>query len=82
MDVIFSSHARYQINERNISSQVVLDVVAKPDKVKTQSNLRKQALKKITYHNKKYLLVVIYEETKNYQKVITVFLTSKIKKYF
>jgi len=79
--IIFTNHSRYQLRERSIDKKLVLKTINSPDKIILQHEIRKQAVKLIKRNKKKYLIVVIYEETSRSKKVITAFLTSKIKKY-
>ena len=81
MKIIFSDHARYQMRVRKLTANQVRLVVAKPDSFYTQSDGRIQAKKKEIYAGKTYLLVVIYEQGKESIEIVTVFRTSKIKKY-
>ena len=81
MKITFSDHARYQIRVRELTAKQVRLVVTKPDSFRAQSDGRIQAAKKEIYAGKTYLLVVIYEQDKQRVEVITVFRTSKIKKY-
>ncbi|MDI6591355.1 MAG: DUF4258 domain-containing protein [Patescibacteria group bacterium] len=78
MKIIFSKHARYQMSERNISEKEIVLTLLNPDKTISQLGGKFQAVKLI---NKNYLIVVIYRQTNSIKKVITAFLTSKIKKY-
>jgi len=79
--IVFSSHAKWQLVERKISEREVLETIGKPASIVRQPNGRFQALKIREREGKKYLLVIIYEETSSVQEIITVFYTSKIKKY-
>lgn len=79
--IVFSSHAKWQLLERKISEREVLETVEKPDNITQQPNGRFQALKTKERQGKEYLLVVIYEGTPLVQEIVTVFYTSKIKKY-
>lgn len=79
--IIFTDHAIYQIRERNISEQFVKQALRKPDKTFLQTNFRKKIIKKFKQRRKNYLLIVVCEEQDGMKKVITAFITSKIKKY-
>ncbi|KKS33852.1 MAG: hypothetical protein UU96_C0013G0009 [Parcubacteria group bacterium GW2011_GWC2_42_13] len=79
--IVFSSHALYQMRERNIPRRLVIATLNYPDRTAAQSNQRVRAVKLFKRNKKKYLIVTIYEERANVQKVITVFITSKIKKF-
>lgn len=69
------------MEERKISEKEIISTLSEPDKIILQSNQKFQAVKLTKRGNKKYLLVVIYSKTGLTKKVITAFLTAKIKKY-
>ena len=77
----FSDHALNQMRERDISREFIKETINHPDKIISQSQ-RTKALKFFANKDKEYLYVVIYENTAGISKVITAFITSKIKKYF
>ena len=79
--IIFSTHAKLQLVERKISEREVIETINKPTKVIQQLNRRFQALKIKVRGGKKYLLVVIYDESPIVKEIVTAFYTSKIKKY-
>ena len=79
--ILFSLHAKLQLIERKISEREVLETIRSPVSIVRQPNGRFQALKTKERNGKDYLLVVIYEERQSIREVITVFYTSKIKKY-
>lgn len=79
--IIFTAHARQQMQERNITEKRIISALDKSDKVISQSNFRKKAIKQFTRQKRKYLLIAVYEERYAARKVITAFVTSKIKKY-
>jgi len=79
--IVFSSHAKLQLTEREISEREVLETVRKPTNIIQQPNGRFQALKIKERKGEKYLLIVIYDERQSIKEIITAFYTSKIKKY-
>jgi len=79
--ITFSKHARFQLKERNIPEQEVKDSFERSDKVIKQAPGRFRLIKVIQRFNKEYLLVVVFERKEFSNEVITVFITSKIKKY-
>lgn len=81
MEIHFTGHAEYQLKERNISRAEVERAVRKPDKVLKQSSGRICAVRKFKKQRKIYALVAVYEIRKHKIEIVTVFLTSKIKKY-
>jgi hypothetical protein len=82
MQIILSEHVKYQMLERNLLESEITSTILKPDKTISQSHGKFQAVKLIKKNRKQYLMVVIYRQTNSSLKVITAFLTSKIKKYF
>ncbi len=81
MPIRFSDHARYQIRDRKLSKVLVGRVVQDPDKIFRQSDGRMRAVKKIIWTGKPYALVIVYEKERGDLVIVTVFRTSKIKKY-
>lgn len=79
--IVFSSHAKLQLAERGISEREVLEAIKKPNNVTQQPNGRFQVAKIKERRGKKYLLIVIYDEARSVMEIVTVFYTSKIKKY-
>ncbi|HBT81742.1 TPA: hypothetical protein DEB04_03425 [Candidatus Giovannonibacteria bacterium] len=79
--ITFSAHARYQLKERNLSEREVKRALRNPDKIYKQSANRFRAIKMSRKQGKGYLVVVVYETINSTQEIITVFITSKIKKY-
>lgn len=80
-EIIFSQHALYQMKERNIARQTVIDALNSPNCAIAQTNQRKQAIKFFLKNQKKYLIIAVYEENLKSKTIITAFITSKIKKY-
>lgn len=79
--IIFSKHACYQMVERNILETDIITTINCPDKIISESENKFRAVKLIRKNNKKFLLVIIYRKINSGKKVITAFLTTKIKKY-
>lgn len=79
--VSFSEHALFQMHERNLTRQTTLDTLANPDKRYRQSSGRFVTVKRIVRNRKTYGVVVISEETLTASHIITIFITSKIRKY-
>jgi len=79
-NIEFSQHSIRQIKNRNISMVLVKETVNYPDKIIFQLE-RIKAVKIFKRKNKKYLSVVVYEEISGVKRIVTAFITSKIKKY-
>ena len=81
MIVVFTDHAVHQMKERGISRESIIEAMRLPDAVIIQKNTRRQAIKLFIAGKKQYCLVIIYEQKRFSGKIITAFITSKIKKY-
>lgn len=82
LEIVFSSHARFQVNERGISEDLVRKALTSPQVSFLQSDGRMRSVRKFSRKKKPYVIVVISEDTKLSKKVITTFITSKVTKYF
>ena len=69
------------MRERKLTKVAVAEVIASPVKIVAESPRRWRAVKRLTKGGKTYLLVVIYDIIHGKIEVVTIFLTSKIKKY-
>lgn len=81
MKIDFSEHAKNQMTERNISEDEIISAIIYPDKIIKQTLDKFQAAKLINKSGKRYLLIVVHRKINSSKKVITAFLTTKIKKY-
>lgn len=79
--LVWSDHAVFQLKERKLSKQTVVAAFRKPDRIVSQTGHRRQLLKLISRWGKQYLLIVIFDREKRADTIITVIITSKIKKY-
>lgn len=80
-EIIFSEHALCQMKERGFSAGEIIAVLKYPDKTIIQDDNRRKAVKLPHVRKKQYLIIVVYEEYSMFNKIITAFITSKIKKY-
>jgi len=69
------------MRERNIQREEVLQTLRHPDNRYRQSSGRVIAFRRIFKGTKTYGMVAVSEETTVHTRIITVFITSKIKKY-
>lgn len=76
-----SIHAKEQIERRTIDVQLVYDVLDKPEQIIQQEN---EAIYQsiVAIEHKNYLLRIFVNEKVSPKVVITVYLTSKIEKYY
>ncbi len=81
-NIVFSRHAVAQMAERKISHDAVIETLKMYKRVVVQSDGRKRATQLVRRNKKNYALVVIYSEVRGVITVVTVFMTSKLMKYF
>ncbi len=77
MQVNFTRHALKRMGERRITDTEVLNTLQHPD----AQSIRYDTLLALRQRKDGYWLVVVYTESDNIKKVITVIITSKIHKY-
>ena len=84
MKVIFLDHLKLQAKERRIDLGLTEDTLLKPEQIVSNVRDLKVAQKKYfdKKKNKEYLIRVIFREEKGTRFGITVYKTSKIKKYW
>jgi len=81
----FSEHAEERMDFRNIDKEIVIQIIYHPDQKipDCDNNNREICQSLIKDNNGKFKLIrIVIEETKNEILVISVYLTSKIKKYW
>ena len=81
MNFVFSKHSLEQMERRGIRKDTVENVLTKPEQTKTY-NGKKVYQSVIKSEDKNYLIRVFVNTKTNPKLVITVYLTSKIKKYY
>ena len=79
--IVFSDHALFQMKERKIEKQKVLDCLLRADKVVEESTGRYRAVKSFQKDGRTYLFVVAYDQQENQIEIVTAFITSKLRKY-
>ncbi len=83
MNFEFTKHALEELRNRGISKETVEKILNNPKQILDSENNRKVYQDIIEFNdNKEYVVRVILEETKNNLKVITVYKSSKISKYW
>jgi len=80
MEIIFSNHSLEQIRRRQISEQTVLEIVQNPELVIEKIDITIYQAKR-TVNEKVYLFRIFVNNLKKPSIIITVYRTSKIKKY-
>ena len=77
----FSNHALEQIQLRQISRKTVDKILAKPEQTKRETG-KTIYQSVVMLSGKKYLFRIFVNHLKNPNLIITVYKTSKIKKYY
>lgn len=75
-------HAKKQIKERKIPEDLIKKALLHPGQVMDSYNDRKIAQDIVKYKGEQFLIRVIYEETERELKMVTVYLTARIEKYW
>ncbi len=78
--MIISNHAKLQMKERNISEKLIYQAISNPEQIITTDEGR--TVFHLRIKSKRYLLRVIAEQTDSDWLIITVYRTTKIKKYW
>ena len=81
MRIVFSTHAHDQMKERAILLSDISQTVQDPMVVIRQSANRFRAVGFLPRSKKKYVLVVVYDQSSSQREIVTAFVSSKIKKY-
>lgn len=84
MDIVFSKHAEEQMMRRGISKETVLSAISKPDEIVTDegdtSIVVYQSL--IEDNGIQFLLRVFINVNKQPHVIVTLYRTTKIRKYY
>ncbi len=82
-EFIFSKHAIEQMNNRNISMETALEILRNPKEI-IEDNEQTIYQSIVTFNNdfENYLIRIFVNTSKNPKVVITLYKTSKIKKYY
>jgi hypothetical protein len=80
--ILYSEHAKQQLNERNISCQLIEKTLLEPQQTLKGKNDRKIAHRIFQIKGQNFLLRVIYEDFGNQLEIVTAYLTTKIDKYW
>jgi len=75
-------HLKEQTKERNIDIKLIKETLSNPKQIVPEINGLKIAQKIYPIDNKQYLIRVIFREKKDLIIGITIYKTSKIKKYW
>jgi hypothetical protein len=82
MNFNLSDHAKEQIEDRDIPTEMVLEVVKNPEQKYNTEIDETVCQSKVIFGKQTYLLRVFVNFTKNPPIIISMYRTSKIKKYW
>jgi hypothetical protein len=82
MNFNLSDHAKEQIEDRDIPTEMVLEVAKNPEQKYNNEIDETVCQSKVIFGEKSYLLRVFVNFTKNPPIITSVYRTSKIKKYW
>ena len=80
--ISFSLHARRQIREREIPEELINKVLPHPAQIIDSYGNRKIAQDMVRHKGEKFLLRIVFEEIDKELKVVTVYLTTRVEKYW
>ena len=75
-------HAKKQLKERQIPEDLVKRVLLHPGQIIDSYSSRKIAQDIVEYKGERFLVRIVYEEIGGELRVITVYLTTKVEKYW
>ena len=82
MRINYSRHAEEQVKERELSKQLINNILLKPQQVFAAKKGRKIAQSIVELGGIDFLVRVIYVEEVDCYEIITVYKTTKIMKYW
>ena len=82
MYTTYSTHAEDQLKERELSKELADQILLNPMQVLESKKGRKIAQSIVKFEKKAFLIRVVYIERPDHYNVITVYKTSRIKKYW
>ena len=82
MEVIYTKHAENQLTERTLSKKLVEETLAQPDEILSDSSGNLVAHKIKAINGIAFLVRVFYTEEAGNKRILTIYLTTKIKKYY
>lgn len=83
MNVLLLKHLKSQAKEREINADLIKETLVNPEQIVPDKKGLKVAQKKYADKNgKEFLIRIIFREEKDLRVGVTVYRTSKIKKYW
>ncbi|MBZ0279921.1 MAG: DUF4258 domain-containing protein [Anaerolineae bacterium] len=82
MEVQLTDHAKKQLAYRDVSQDQAIAVALSPDQLIEETDVPSIAQSRVIEDGKTYLIRVAFRDELNVRIVITVYKTSKVKKYW
>jgi hypothetical protein len=81
VNFILSPHAEEKIIQRQISLKILQDILNNPEQILEEDGLKVYQGTFVTINNKTYLLRIYINDLVEPQKIVTLYVTSKLRKY-
>lgn len=81
-NVVFSDHARKEMLRRNITQLQIEEVLQSPEQIISVNEERSIYQSRLELNQKQYLLRVVGDIRGDLLTVVTIYKTSKVKKYW
>ena len=81
MKFSLSHHAEQKIIQRDISLKILQEILNNPEKIVEEDGLKVYQGTFVAINNKTYLLRIYINDLVEPQKIVTVYVTSKLRKY-
>jgi len=81
VNFILSPHAEEKIIQRQISLKILQDILNNPEQILEEDGLKVYQGTFVTINNQTYLLRIYINDLVEPQKIVTLYVTSKLKKY-
>jgi hypothetical protein len=81
VNFILSPHAEEKIIQRQISLKILQDILNNPEQILEEDGLKVYQGTFVAINNKTYLLRIYINDLVEHQKIVTLYVTSKLRKY-
>ena len=81
MKFILSHHAEEKIIQLQISWKILQDILNNPEQILEEDGLKVYQGTFVAINNKTYLLRIYINDLVEHQKIVTLYVTSKLRKY-
>ncbi len=82
MEIRLTDHAKKQLAYRDVSQNQVIAIALSPEQIIEESDVPSIAQSRVIEDGKTYLIRVAFRDEADVRVVITVYKTSKVKKYW